>query len=405
MYSHCTIIRRKGLAMAFIKKLTDNMVKARVHLGYTSDGKIVQRQKTLYRPSNVSKARWLKSYHLTVVNTWENEVKSAAITTKDIKLDAFVKLWEKEHATAHLAPKTLVSYKDNLRLHILPRMGHLYLSDITTVHVQKMINDLTERGLARRTVNYPKQILSSILSQAIKWGYISDNPCKKAAVPQIPQEKKKKYYELDEISKLMELVKGEMLKYQVIFYLALSGGLRRSELINLRIQDVESHGIHVNRAKNDSSVRFVSLDDATMALIRLHIGEQERLGHSLGWTEDWLFTQKSGKRMADRTPTAWLKKVCDRNNIDWAGLHGLRHTSVTLLISSGVDIRTVSGRVGHKHTSTTINIYAHMLRDKEQASAHLIGDVLHRVEKNALYMHSEPKIDKKSEKIKKTKSL
>lgn len=391
--------------MAYIRNLSDDKVVAVAHLGYTSDGKVVQRQKTFFRPSSVSKTRWLKSYHLTVINSWENEVKSAAITTKDIKLDAFVKLWEKEHATAHLAPKTLVSYKDNLRLHILPRMGHLYLSDITAVHVQKMINELTERGLARRTVNYPKQILSSILSQAIKWGYISENPCRKAAVPQIPQEKKKKYYELDEIGKLMELVKGEMLKYQVIFYLALSGGLRRSELINLRIRDVDHHGVHVNRAKNDSSVRFVSLDDATMALIRLYIGEQERLGQSLGWTEDWLFTQKNGKRMAEGTPTKWLKRLCDRNNIDSACLHGLRHTSVTLLISSGVDIRTVSGRVGHKHTSTTINIYAHMLRDKEQASAHLIGDVLHQVEKNGFYMGLGEEKEENTHEFKKTKSL
>ena len=47
-------------------------------------------------------------------------------------------------------------------------------------------------------------------------------------------------------------------------------------------------------------------------------------------------------------------------------LHGLRHTSATLLISENVDVRTVSARLGHAQTSTTMNIYAHSLKKSDE---------------------------------------
>ncbi|WP_184090977.1 tyrosine-type recombinase/integrase [Anaerocolumna cellulosilytica] len=50
-------------------------------------------------------------------------------------------------------------------------------------------------------------------------------------------------------------------------------------------------------------------------------------------------------------------------------LHGLRHTSATVLISEDVDVRTVSARLGHAQTSTTMNIYAHSLKESDKKAA------------------------------------
>lgn len=363
--------------MAYIKTLTDDKAVAVAHLGYRSDGRVVQKSKTFYRPKNVSKTRWHKSHHLTVINDWENKLKIGDISRDRLKLDTFVELWKKEHASIHLRANTLASYEDTLRLYVLPELGHMLLTSIKPIHVQKIINEMAKRGLARRTVAYPKQVLSSILSQAVKWGYLSDNPCTKVEVPAVSKKVKRRYYEKEEVAQLVELVKDEDLKYQAIFFLALSGGLRRSEILGLRISDVSDNGVQVVKGKNDTSVRFVTLDDATMRVIRLQIASQERLGAELGWEEDWLFTQADGRQMFKQTPSQWLEKLCKRNDIYWAGFHALRHTSATLLISSGVDIKTVSSRIGHHQTSTTINIYAHMLKDKEEQAAELIGELIH----------------------------
>lgn len=56
-------------------------------------------------------------------------------------------------------------------------------------------------------------------------------------------------------------------------------------------------------------------------------------------------------------------------------LHGLRHTSATLLISQNVDVRTVSGRLGHAQTSTTMNIYSHQLKKMDEKAAEALNDL------------------------------
>ena len=58
--------------------------------------------------------------------------------------------------------------------------------------------------------------------------------------------------------------------------------------------------------------------------------------------------------------------------------HGLRHTSATLLIAEGSDIREVSGRLGHSNTSTTGDIYAHFLKKADQAAAEKLNNLMAR---------------------------
>ena len=370
--------------MAYIKELTDDKVIAMASLGYTTAGKRITKTKTFRRPKNISKSRWLKSTHLTTVTEWEKELRSTAGPKEEIKLDAFVDLWEKEHGKIHLREETLKSYNDQLNRIILPALGHQYLKNLTPVAIQKIINNLVSDGKARRTVRYPLQVLSSVLSQAVKWGYLENNPCSKVEIPPIAKVEKRKHYEKEEIEKLISLVHDEQLKYQAIFFLALSGGLRKSEILNLTYDDVDKNGVHIRKGKNDSSVRFVTLDESTMRILRLHLVEQKFLREQLLWKDTWLFTQENGSQMYRNTPTQWLKKLCERNNIHWAGLHGLRHTSATLLISSGVDLKTVSSRIGHNQTSTTINIYAHALKEKEEEASKVIGDILHQDEKSSI---------------------
>ncbi|MFR4784859.1 MAG: tyrosine-type recombinase/integrase [Pilosibacter sp.] len=56
--------------------------------------------------------------------------------------------------------------------------------------------------------------------------------------------------------------------------------------------------------------------------------------------------------------------------------HGLRHTAATLLIANGVNIRTVSGRLGHTNTSTTLNIYSHALEEFDRKASDVLADTL-----------------------------
>lgn len=82
--------------------------------------------------------------------------------------------------------------------------------------------------------------------------------------------------------------------------------------------------------------------------------------------------------MHPNTPYALLHKLLNKYDLPLVSLHSLRHTNASIMIASGTDIRTVSGRLGHSQTSTTLNIYAHLLQDADERAADIVSDVLYK---------------------------
>lgn len=200
------------------------------------------------------------------------------------------------------------------------------------------------------------------------------------------------------------------LQIKVFFYMALFGGFRRSEILALTWKDIDfqkntvdifksltlkDHEMTVKTTKTKTSARTVSLPAPVMHLLHQLLIEQKQYALSLGsqwvghrgssYEDNYIFIQWNGQVMYLDTPYQWFRKILDnynRQQTDEADklppitMHGLRHTSATLLISQNVDIRTVSGRLGHAQTSTTMNIYAHSLRKSDEAAAESLGDLL-----------------------------
>ena len=118
-----------------------------------------------------------------------------------------------------------------------------------------------------------------------------------------------------------------------------------------------------------------------MELLKSYKLEQNKYRLSIGsqWIgENFLFIQWNGKQMDLSTPYHTFKKIIRNYNqtvteeskkLPDIPLHGLRHTSATLLISQNIDVRTVSSRLGHAQTSTTMNIYAHSLKKMDEVAA------------------------------------
>ena len=80
--------------------------------------------------------------------------------------------------------------------------------------------------------------------------------------------------------------------------------------------------------------------------------------------------------MPNATIAGWLKDFQNRNNLKRVTLHGLRHSNITMLIANGIDIKTVSGRVGHSDIKTTLNIYAHYVKESDERASHVIDQLL-----------------------------
>ena len=89
----------------------------------------------------------------------------------------------------------------------------------------------------------------------------------------------------------------------------------------------------------------------------------------------------SGNPIHPDTVSGWFAKFIKKTDLPPVTLHSLRHTNATLLIANKADIRTVSQRLGHAQTSTTVNIYAHAIQSADAATAEVLDDILNPASK------------------------
>lgn len=304
---------------------------------------------------------------------------------------------------------------------------------------QCMLNTKKAAGksgtLSQGTVRRHAAVLSAMLSQAVRWNLIESNPMdrvqvkKPAAVEKKPvcftQEQaeiflnildKPLVYEYSQrtrkgtagnIYQIQEYQTNRSIRLQLklFFYLAMFTGCRRGELIALTWNDIDfaENTISITKSscrvkgetvikatKTKGSDRVIAVPDVVMDVARRWKKEQSEYRLAIGsqWIgSDNIFIQWNGIQMCLDTPYQAFHRIIKNYNSQKADdapelplipLHGLRHTVATLLISQGVDVRTVSGRLGHASTSTTLNIYSHALRELDKTASAKLESVLLR---------------------------
>ncbi|WP_186451145.1 site-specific integrase [Sporomusa sp. KB1] len=233
--------------------------------------------------------------------------------------------------------------------------------------------------------------LSRWLICAIKWGLCSANPCERTDTPKATSPHITVYNE-QTLSEFLAKLDAEETKYQALILLALSTGMRRGELFALKwnsididrnilkirhtLQYISGEGLTLKEPKTELSSRIVSAPPTVMAILKRHKAEQAAKRLKLGGTiekggkwegaeepeNDFLFCTWNGKAMHPDTLNNWLSKFTEANNLPHISPHSFRHMAASFLIKSGVDVRTVSGKLGHARTSTTTDIYAHVIQ-------------------------------------------
>ena len=178
-------------------------------------------------------------------------------------------------------------------------------------------------------------------------------------------------------------------------------GVRRGELVGLCWDAVNLEGgtIDIRRtvvsgegrkailrekAKTEDSVRSITIPPALVERLRDHWTFTAH--QMLQWGKDYLrdplfvFPEAGGAMMHPDSMTARLTAIMKAAGVKGVQpTHGHRHTMATVLLAGGTDIRTISGRLGHSVTSTTVNIYVHTGDERDRAAADLLGDRLTRL--------------------------
>lgn len=357
---------------------------------------------------------------------FEEKVKSGKfLDGEKVTFSAFTEKWLKEYAAVQLEKTTVDIYKILLTVHILPVIGHLKLARIQPVHLNSLYNDMLaarkdgkEGGYSPTTIKRVHALISSILSTAVHWNILLENPCERVQPPkQARNTNDIKYFTLEQSEAFLGALEYDYragaihLQHVLFFHMALFCGLRRGELIALTWADIDmekgavsvtkSTGIvggkpYTKAPKNKSSIRVLALPASVLQLARQYRKEQVKYRLSIGsqWEGDnYIFIQWNGHQMYPSTPYSIFKDVIHRYNerteddaqlLPDIPLHGLRHTSATLLISQNIDVRTVSGRLGHAQTSTTMNIYSHALQKMDEKAADTLEELFHPKQGSAL---------------------
>lgn len=294
---------------------------------------------------------------------------------------------------------TYASYEGNIKSPVGPyfREQGIKLKDLDARDIQEFYGIQLQRVTANTVIHY-HAIIRLALTFARKNGWISENPIDEVDKPE-KNHYVGKFYSADELSKVFKLTKDTNLEVPVLmggFY-----GLRRSECVGLRWSaiDLTNNVFYINhtvttprvngklkivakdRAKTKSSLRALPLDMAVKERLLVIKERQEmyRKKFKRSYNKEWLdyvMVDELGGLIMPNYVTSAFKRLLTKNDLRPIRFHDLRHTSASLLLNNGVQLKDIQMWLGHSDFATTANIYAHLDASSKTASLAAIAGVV-----------------------------
>ena len=393
--------------MASIVSRSNGTYLVRVSCGVDSNGKQIARSKT-FKPSKpnlpYSKLnRELEAFVAAFEQEIENEGPMRSVRPDKITFADFcVQYLEVKKNT--LSPQTYNFYSKVIDEELMPMFARLKMKDLRTYHIQQFVQYLAtekkrldgrEGGIAASTVKRYTTVLRSIVTMAYKLEYIEDDIGRSRRI-EFPKEETKEVeaFTLEEVGEILKALESEPWHIRAVIEVALFTGCRRGEIVGLKWADIdfENQRLSVKRSiyklsdgkarekepKSKRSIRTISIPERLCKTLTEHRLQQNRHIAYLGdaWRNlDYVFTEEDGYVMNPHTPTKQFDHFLKRHGIRHLKFHGLRHTSATMLLANGCDIKTVSSRLGHADITTT-NIYVHALESTDRMAAQTFDNFL-----------------------------
>jgi integrase len=293
-------------------------------------------------------------------------------------------------STLTQSPKTLERYRELATRQIIPYLGEVKIQKLSPERIGQWHAALIAEGLAPRTVGHAHRLLSLTLSQAVKNGTLARNVVAIQRPPAV-EAVEIEILSPDQIKTILGGLAGHAL--HPIASLALATGMRRGELLALQWSEVDldravlrversieetKAGLRIKPPKTKSGRRNIGLASDAIAMLREHRAEQMRIRLALGQGGPPLlvFSTIEGALLSpDNLSRDWWR-VCNARKLPRVSFHALRHTHASMLIRAGVDVLTISRRLGHSSTSMTLDVYGHLMEGADAAAAKAIEGVL-----------------------------
>jgi len=289
-----------------------------------------------------------------------------------LTLTEFAEEWRASVAV-NLKGSTTRAAESHLRAHILPKLGSLHLTEITTKAVQGFVAHLAGGGRSRKTVENVLLTLSSLLRTARAWRYAcGDFRFADLTLPREGVKKEPRSFTDDEVRKI---VANSPEPLGTIVAVTAVLGLRIGETLALRKSDVDfaKHIIRI-RQSVDAATRTVgavkskaSSADLPMSKeleVRLRAHLQRHEGKS-----DLLFVNRRGRPLsANKLREKQLHPLLDALGIPRGGFHSMRHGAASSLLADGATPAVVQRQLRHSDARITLGIYGHVIGDEQRSA-------------------------------------
>lgn len=302
----------------------------------------------------------------------------------------YFKEWMETYKKPAILPVTYIKYQ-NTHAHILKYFGPIQLKQMTRQIYQQGINQFAQTHAKRTTAGFHKQIRAAVLD-ALEESMIENDFTRKAIITGREKIKNKvmfhSYTEWKALIRYTAEHSANNLNF--IIYLSAATGLRYAEVLGLTVGDInfKQKVISVNKSwdhkyhmgfkttKNKSSVRLVDIDSKTVKVIRevLRFRRFKQIDQKI--CEDHL-----GKLPVSATINRYLERLCQQLDLSPISYHGLRHTHASILLFKGINILSVSKRLGHKDVTTTQTVYLHVIKEMEERETKLIMRIMNEAMK------------------------
>jgi integrase len=320
-------------------------------------------------------------------------------------LGDFLDRWERDWAALNVTPKTLEVYRDLLK-NVRPTLGPLPIQKLTPAHLAALYASLLRdgrrlrgnravAGLSPRTVGHVHRVLHKALAVAMEWGVTFRNVASVATPPKVP-DTEVEIIDDDQARLVLQRLRGRAL--YMIALMGLTTGMRRGELLALRWRDVDldgaslrveqsleqtKSGLRFKEPKTKHGRRTIGLAASVVAELRSHrkLQQEQRLRLGMGKIpEDGLVLSKwdGSPRSPNSTTKEWTRAVKELN-LPKISLHALRHTHASQLIASGMDVLTISRRLGHGSPMITLGVYGHRFKNTDDRAVQAMEAAYGRV--------------------------
>ena len=285
---------------------------------------------------------------------------------------------------------TMKRYEGTIVRHIKPYLGEKIISQVTGKDIQKLYdilarhgNKITGEGLASGTIRGIHSMFHEAMGAAQQAGLIPRNPTEDIDAPKFNYKAKKVLTEA-QLEKFIEAIRADEI-WCDFFYTELTTGLRRGEICGLKWEDFdETKGtlrirrtIHEEKGgkltpwdtKTAAGTRTINLAPSTAALLR------ERKKTAL---TEWIFPHPLKPERPTRPSAAYerMKGLLKQAELPDIRFHDLRHTFATHALTSGVDVKTLSGILGHTRAAFTLDTYTHTTGDMQKRVAEIVEEFL-----------------------------